>query len=741
MKRQALLAGVFSAMFCTMAAAEAPLAGHLPADTAVYVGWAGRSLVFDGSATGQLLQDPSVAGLLKAAGKMIDTKMPSGSKQAIFRDAWAIAGIAWQHPIAIGARPLPKEANPSKAPFEAAILVDLSQDRQEFQRRLDTILASLGEDVKFTEKAEGGMSYRIAVVEEETICLGYKGDLFFATVGEGLARDILLLAPPKSLAANQRFQNDRREVAGDDEQLCFFVDVSGLLARFMPATAPAAGEAQTQPATPRTVLEALGLAKATTLVGSVRVVDHGMHTKVRLLTPAPHRGLLLPLAGGEINPADLGGIPDDADFFAAGKVSLETLYAELLRVIGQIGGERDEAEFKEQVARLESRMGASFSQDIFPTLGDSWVFSMASSQGGFGTGSLLRVSLKDPQKLSDAVAKIKQSLPPPAPQTQPATDEAFAPSRPAFALAMHRASTSRGDIDFLTFGEINPVSPAWMIQKDQLLFALWPQVIQTTLDNAANMKPLVQQAEFQKLYGHLHGKPSMLYYVNTPRIVRLCYPSMLVLGSMGGGYLMHQTGGGETVLVPPPLSTLERYFGPEIGGISADEKGITFEAYGSQPSGLLAVPVLAGAAIPAIIQARHHAETTLAGIEANQLSVALRMYAIDNNGQLPGSLSDEKFAAYLEAEYLRKVRSSMMLAYEGFTPNIDKLANPDKVILFFGNSPTSDGMAPVGFADGHVETVRTADLPALLDRSREELKKTVAPVAPTTAPAGGAESF
>jgi hypothetical protein len=44
----------------------APLADRLPAGTLAYAAWAGRSLAFDGSMFGQLLNDPDIAKIVQA---------------------------------------------------------------------------------------------------------------------------------------------------------------------------------------------------------------------------------------------------------------------------------------------------------------------------------------------------------------------------------------------------------------------------------------------------------------------------------------------------------------------------------------------------------------------------------------------------------------------------------------------------------------------------------------------------
>ena len=64
----------------------------------------------------------------------------------------------------------------------------------------------------------------------------------------------------------------------------------------------------------------MGIGEASAIVSSMRVVDRGLYTKTRILSPGPHRGLMMMLAGQPLTSADLAMVPADADFFAAAKV-------------------------------------------------------------------------------------------------------------------------------------------------------------------------------------------------------------------------------------------------------------------------------------------------------------------------------------------------------------------------------------------------------------------------------------
>jgi len=81
------------------AQAQAPLADKLPEGSLVYMGWAGKTLTFDGSATGQLIQEPEIKQIVAAIHTGIADKIGKDD-QVLFERLWSMAAIAWEHPAA-----------------------------------------------------------------------------------------------------------------------------------------------------------------------------------------------------------------------------------------------------------------------------------------------------------------------------------------------------------------------------------------------------------------------------------------------------------------------------------------------------------------------------------------------------------------------------------------------------------------------------------------------------------------
>ncbi|MCK4602377.1 MAG: hypothetical protein KAU28_07910, partial [Phycisphaerae bacterium] len=383
-----------------------PLADRMPAEALVYVGWAGRSLTFDGSKLGQLISEPTVAETFAALKTGIEKKIPEKNRES-FEHAWAMAAMAWQHTIAIAVL----DIRPQLAPdIDAVLLIDLGQNREGFERHLDTLIQSFGDDLETIDVTVGTVTYKtVEGPEGAQISFGFMGNVFFASLGADVPKKIIELSQDKSLGADKQFVASMKEVAGENEQIAFYMNVAEMVDRvekFAARRAPTTTKAADEPSEVRRIADALGMGKVTTIAGSVRIADRDLYTKVKVFSPAPHRGLLMPLAGGVLSDADLAGVPADADVAAAIKLSPDALYKEVRRVVLEIEPKAD-AELAREIANVEDEIGVSLSNDILANLGDTVVLSSAPSQGGFITGTLLTVQVKDTEKLSAAIAKIE----------------------------------------------------------------------------------------------------------------------------------------------------------------------------------------------------------------------------------------------------------------------------------------------------------------------------------------------
>jgi len=633
---------------------SAPLADLLPAGTLVYAGWAGRSLTFDGSMFGQLLNDPDIAKIVQAVGQATQRDIRQDDEKAAFGRVWSMADIAWQHPVALALIDLRKgDHGPDPT---GVLLIDLDTEREAFAKQLDGLLELIKEELPLTEATIGNVTYRVHRPDKgPEVSIGYMGNTLFVGIGAGAPKALVEHPLTGKLSADKKFTECLQAVAEGKVQMAYFLDITALVGKVEQFAPSLAGtDAKNSPKTPaqkvRELTATMGLDKVSVVAGATWVADRGLASRTRVFTPAPHRGLLMPLAGPEITDADLAGVPDDADFVLAARLSPQAAWEELRRATKDASPDVDR-EFAEGVGELEENLSISLGRDLLSQLGDCWVLSSAPSRGGFLAGTMLTVDVKDSVKLAETLQKIEAGLlPPPAPADDDKPSPRTRPDQPR----VETLKFARANIRYLALPsrrEPMPVAPAWSVHKNRLMLAGYPQVIQSALTRNGAAKPLTQTADFRSARGRIAGKPSMLFYCNGPKMARQVYHWAMVGWTTAANALA-----GEGVMDAraswlPPLATIEQYLRPSIAAICPDADGITFESYGSLPNatpmaGLLLNPLVFSISVPAAQAAREKAQVVRDQNELKMISMAVSMYQLDH-GKLPPSLLDPKMRAYL----------------------------------------------------------------------------------------------
>lgn len=717
----------------------AELESHLPAETLVYLQWSGRSLTFDGSKFGQLILDPQMKELMVFFRGLAEENIRDEKGKKVFDKAWGCMRIAWQHPMVAGVYDINKKG------ASVVVLIDLGEDKAAFEKEFQAILDLMpkrdGEEPAAVQVGEGSYTLLPVPGPLEPAC-GYLGNVFFFTMGPGQAKALLERKAEASLVTNKNFQERMKAVGGENVQLAIYADIETITKQVeailpKPKPAVATTTAASQPAsTVSGIKDALGVGKLQAVAGTVRVVDKGMYTKFRIFTPAPHRGLLLPLAGATLTEADLVGVPEDVDLAVAANISPKAVYNEVRRALKQIDPHTDRMA-DGAVAAMEKELEISLEKDLLDALGDTWVFSMAPSQGGPLISSMLSVEVTDAKKLQAFITKMESLLPPPpkAPQTAPRRHRR---RRPAARIGKMKVGDT--EIRYLRIPGEGPgmaFLPAWAIHKNRLYLALWPQVIASALEN--DTKPLTAGAAYQTLRKRFSPHGSALVYVNTPEIMKKLYPLQLVGGTLLMNAIAAKTRTEQPIpLWPGSLNGILKYLLPQMNVISHDAQGITFEGYGTTPSILPAMPAVMGmgafVAIPRMAVARDGAKRVASMTNLRQIGMACQMYAADHDNHLPATLNELP-------DYFDKNMNVFVSPASGKTPPTwnakqKKIVGPVDYVLIDHSDVSLSEIASlaqtllayeipanyqnrgtnVGFVDGHVEQVS-------MPRFRELLKK------------------
>ena len=747
MRIRAMLCVVCVCGLIAVASGAPPLTEHLPSGTLVYVGWAGTGLAFDGSGVGQLLSSPGVAEVLGAIRKMGRTKLGEDQVE-LFDHAWELGAVAWHSPVGVALTDL--AITPQGVVPSVAVLIRPGRDRDAFAKHLDAIVQSIAPDGESVVAVKvGEVTYRKIKGPPEIgdISFGFLDDVFFVAIGPETARQLIEVSPEKSLGGSKKFMECWKPVGGENEQLAFYIDIPVLLERidalFSP-TPPGGAAPQTQSVSPlRRAVEAMAVDKVTAIAGCTRIVDRGMYTKVRLFTPAPHSGLLSPLSGAPLSDADLAGVPEDADFVAAVRLSPESLWTEIRQIARRFSLEA-ENDLLRNLARIEKDLDVSLAEDILPALGDTIVLSSAPSQGGFLTGTLLSVSVKDPPKLNAAIAKIEEFI-----------TKSFPPDEDGSGGAtIDTLKVGRAEIRYLSMpGRLPPfVAPGWTVHKDRLYLAAWPQVIASAIENNGVVKPLTAEPVFRKARARVSPKASIVCYVNTPKIIRQVYHWTLIGWTIGANAIAGNTPVRANPGWLPALSTLEKHIWAEISAVSADEGGITFEGYGSTPAmGAafmpLASPLSVAVLMPALSSARRQAKHAVSRSNLRTLALAVFLYQEDHDGKSPKDLTDVLDTG--SGGYLANT-SPLVSPFSGRDPpafvdgklvgeidyvflGIDPRAAEPHIIIYERPELHGGEGTNAAFSDGRVEWLAAPDFQRELERAKNVLKAAVQPAADDSA--------
>lgn len=579
---------------------QPPLADKVPAETLVYVGWAGPSLSFKGSLFGQLVTDPDikrVIGAIRSAAS--DRLADKEDKRAVFDHLWAMGKIAWQHPAAVAVLDivpppvLEGESGRGRPQLVGALLIALQKDKAAFEGELQGLLAVAGKKIEITRATLGEVSYHRFDTARGPCGLGFVGELFFVSLGENTPHTIAALAggKAKSLAANPEFAAAMKQVCGETVQLAYYVNAAGSYEAIDKLNASPAATAPAGESKFRRAIKAMGVDRVTAVASAANIVDRGIHQKTRVLSAGPRHGLLSLLSGPALTAEAPAGVPADADLVVAFRTDPEKLLPQLKNVLAAFrpaAGEKIDA----ALAEANKHLGLDIEKDVLAHLGDEWTLYSAESLGGFLTGTVLSVTVKDEAKLRAAL-------------TGPDESDAGATTKPA-----------RPAVRSLKYGELEvhcierpkgsplPLAPAWAVHKGRLYVGAFPQVVVAAALGTSE-KPLAESPAFIALRKRLAASSSHLVYVNSPQVLRRFYG----LGLVGWTATVNALAGRRPAVscdMLPPLPTLEKYVRPDIAVVTADAEGITFESYGSLPggSGMLVLSPLRAAAGRARLLAR-----------------------------------------------------------------------------------------------------------------------------------------
>jgi hypothetical protein len=577
--------------------AELPLARTLPADTLVYASWAGRSLTFDGSHLGQLSQDPALREALGEIKKALAATAQDASKRALVGQAWQLLHLAWEHPIAVAVLPESQDDEPG-----FLLIVETGKDRKEFSQQIDQLLAQAGVKDDLKELQIGGAPFNRLPGDQPRAVLGFVGSRFVLGSNETAVAKLLAVKAETSLAADQIFSQRMKEVAPSPAQWALYVDVQGL-----------AQAMETAKADPEMRRALVTITKGATYVAHAGCVENrNIHTRTRQFWK-PSEGMESIFGKEPIAREDLDWVPRDAMLLYSARIDI----VELFRWI-------DSIENPEAQARALPQPLVMIGQIVE----DHWTLASAPSLGGLLTGTVLSVSLKDPQQARRQMAQILPSI-------------CGGPDGPA---RMRTFNVGDQQIHYATMQRASgAVSPSFAVRDDRLFVALWPQV----LESVFSVRPedrLVNTELFKQLEGRVGGLGCGLMYSNMRELLRTLYGPMMAGISALSHFVSKEASLVDFARMLPPIGAWSRWISPSLEKFNIDEKGFWSESYSKNGplTGAAGVPLVAGMVsvmLPTIARARQLARIAVTKTQLKGFSNAFVLYET-MEGQLPATLED-----------------------------------------------------------------------------------------------------
>jgi len=698
---------------------QPPLADRIPAEAVVYVGWSGRSLTFDGSLLGQLLAEPEVRGFFAGSRAAVaDGLRLAESDRAILDELWAMGGIAWRHPLAVGVFGLPAAARVGPPPkLLVTMVVDLQKDQEDFERRFQAMLASARERAGITQATVGTTPYYRFDSPLGPCGMGFVGDFFFFAIGEDAPERMVALAAGKGkpLAKAPEFVAAMKGIAEEGAQAAAYVDLARLRKALEARPAPPADGKAPTPTSLSERLKAIGLGRATALAAGASIVDRCIHQKIRLYTPAPHGGVLTALSGQPLPPTALVSAPADADVVLAVRQDPRKTFKELPAVLAALDPETH-ARFNTALSWAREKLGLDIPRDLLAHLGDEWTVVSAPSLGGVGAGTVLRVSIRDEAKLSAGLDRLAAAL-------DRLLGVPARAGRPARGYGVARTVSGGVTIHYVAaVGQAPPVSvaPAWAVHEGRFYLAAFPQVVAAAVTRAEG-KGLEQEAEFAALRKRVAATPSVLLYVNTPHVLEHLYGAALAAWTAGANRATARGPAAVSAALLPAMPRLARYTRPDILTVTPDPNGLTVESYGSLPgSGMvLAIAPLrlaAGKILPPLRAWAERAPLAEPMARLKQLGQACAIYAGRHRGQFPPDLK-----ALIDQRLLKAPAEDLAgIVYLGAMATTD---SPGDLIVAHRAPAAGERVVVVLYRDGSVMRISPRRFQQDLARTRKYLQQ------------------
>jgi hypothetical protein len=623
-----------------------------PEECLFYLGWNGAGTADPKSAnqTEQLLAESEVRQFLTQVEAQV-----TGLAQQAMRGNPAGAALADHVPVLVKTlltRPAALfvskvSIGPMGQDVRVGLVVNTGDQQAAFAKAIGQIemvaLGNLPPGAKFEETNVAGATLRRLPVPPgaPAVVWGFKDTYFLLNVGPDAGKDLVGRltsgAPPAWLTKLHE------QAAVPRPGVTWHVNVAGILQAVQPFL--------TDPKIPA-VLDAVGIQHVTS-IGSVSGFDDtGMMGKTIVASNGALEGLFAGVAGKALASSDLQPIPKDANFAVAARLDAADLFRRIQDAVAKVDPAARERMIAE-LGELGSKLGFSFSDDLFPALGDVWCAYSTEPPAAAGkpapqVGNLsLSVTVRDRKRLEKSYSALVKLLESEAQKS----DGSWSVKKSTFRgttvyyvpLKLPQAPAGPPGLDMpLGFDTLGAgLTPCWCLTKERLVVSSTPQALKDFLTRDAKAESLAKRSEVAKYFKGSEG-PSIITYQDTAAGLRTLYPALQGLVPLASMGLASQ---GIQIPPLPSLDALERHARPSTFTMQKTSTGLVLEDHQTVPvvnsrslaTGGIGVALL----LPAVQAAREAARRTESSNNLRQIGLGMLTFA-DTNNWLPAAAGCDK---------------------------------------------------------------------------------------------------
>ncbi|MEQ8838044.1 MAG: DUF1559 domain-containing protein, partial [Lacipirellulaceae bacterium] len=511
----------------------------------------------------------------------------------------------------------------------AAFILNAGEKKAEIEKAIQNLMAL--EPRAFREENLLGITWQRAQTPPEApaVRMGWKDEYFILALGEKTPQTVIdRMKAGKTPAWLTELRNEHpieRELA------LGYLNVTAVLEKVRPFAEQEQGWA---------IAEKLGLMSIKAVHSRSGYDATACKTTMHLKTDGQRTGVLGLMPYKPLSKRDLQAIPIDPLLAVAKRIDVDEVIETALRIVSDFEP-RAREQFDQGLWQVESQTGVNLRDDILKSLDDVWI---AYLPGGdlmsSWLGSALAVKVKDQSKLSQSIDKLMQLA-------KAEMDREFQNSGGRRGATIQESKIGDNTIYSLQIvGEAFPFSPAWCVSDEWMVFGLMPQTVRDVLERSAEDSLADNEVVREPLSAS--DAPSVMFYVDTPRLVRSIYP-WVQMGVQAMSGEMRREGINIDTTVLPSVEVIAKHLRPGVSTWTHKSDGFHFTSHHSLPGSgnlMAAAPLGVAMIIPAVSSARLAAQTAQETNNMRQIQLAILNYE-SAMGKLPNNVYDDEGNAIL----------------------------------------------------------------------------------------------